>query len=454
VSVTIHTPKFASPLDMLFPYQRAFVEDRARFKIAVMSRQTGKSLTTAAEVAADSFTEPENKWVCMSAGERQALEWHAKANDWCECFGLQVAEYAEERDYAEALMKKAETVLSNGSRIISIPANPSTARGYTCNVVLDEFDYHEDQGAIWRAVYPSITNPLGGSLLTRFKALKEGRKIGNKKFRMRVVSTYNGKRKCFDLMNDPAWSHHLITIHDAVAGGLPLDIEELRQGFGDPEGWQQEFECIPLDGSNVLLPYELIALAESAEATVYSTAPESGKGNPVYLGIDFGRQNDPSVCWMLEQVGDILWTREVLVLEKMDTPSQQEILRSRIKVASKVCFDYTGPGTGLGDFLAREFGEYKPGNHAFGRIELCTFTVGFKREMFPKLRRAFEAPTRLRIPIDRETREDLHAMHQTVQNGEYNYWAPRTRDGHSDRCTALALAVRAAGDGNKQQGMY
>jgi hypothetical protein len=69
------------------------------------------------------------------------------------------------------------------------------------------------------------------------------------------------------------------------------------------------------------------------------------------------------------------------------------------------------------------------------------------------LRRAFEAPTKLRIPIDRETREDLHAMRQVVGGGQYNYWAPRTREGHSDRCTALALAVRAAGDGAVQQGI-
>ena len=43
-------------------------------------------------------------------------------------------------------------------------------------------------------------------------------------------------------------------------------------------------------------------------------------------------------------------------------------------------------------------------------------------------------------------REDLHAMQQVVNKGEYSYWAPRTREGHSDRCTALALAVRAAGE--------
>lgn len=453
--MTVLTPKMTSPLDMLFGYQRKFLEDYARFKIGVFSRQTGKSLTTSAEVAADSFTEAENKWVCMSAGERQALEWHAKANDWCECFGLQVADYAEERDFSQALMKKAETILANGSRIISVPANPSTARGYTCNVVLDEFDYHEDQDAIWRAVYPSITNPLGGTMLTRYKALKRGETIAPKAFKMRVVSTYNGKRKCFKLVNDPAWSSHVVTIHDAVADGLPVNIEELKKGFGDPEGWQQEFECKPLDSSNILLPYDLIAMAESAEATVYNDVPDAGKsGNPIYLGIDFGRQNDPSVCWMLERIGDVLWTREVLVLDKMDTPTQQQILRSRIRAAQRVCFDYTGPGIGLGDFLAKEFGVLKPEQHKFGKIELCTFTVNFKRDIFPKLRRAFEPPTRLRIPIDIEIREDLHAMHQVVTNAQYNYWAPRTREGHSDRCTAAALAIRAAGDGNVNQGMF
>jgi hypothetical protein len=36
-------------------------------------------------------------------------------------------------------------------------------------------------------------------------------------------------------------------------------------------------------------------------------------------------------------------------------------------------------------------------------------------------------------------------MQQIVTNGQYNYWAPRTREGHSDDCTALALMARAAG---------
>ena len=54
------------------------------------------------------------------------------------------------------------------------------------------------------------------------------------------------------------------------------------------------------------------------------------------------------------------------------------------------------------------------------------------------------------MPISRAVREDLHAMQQVVLNGEYNYWAPRTKEGHSDRCTAGALGVKAAGDGGNQ----
>ena len=149
----------------------------------------------------------------------------------------------------------------------------------------------------------------------------------------------------------------------------------------------------------------------------------------------------------------MLWTREVLVLKNISTPEQEQILTSRIRAAQRTCFDYTGPGIGLGDYLVRPdlgLGQFKPEEHKFGKVELCTFTVGFKRLLFPTLRNRFKdakGQCHLRIPISTTIREDLHAMQQVVSNGEYNYWSPRTREGHSDRCTALALANRAAGDG-------
>src|SRR5690606_34432767 len=121
--------------------------------------------------------------------------------------------------------------------------------------------------------------------------------------------------------------------------------------------------------SNVLLPYELIALAENFEATEAWEIAHAGTSHPVYLGIDFGRTTDPTVCWTLQRVGDILWTREVLVLDNVSTPDQEQILRDRIKSATRVSFDYTGPGIGLGDYLVRNHGgEWDPAKHKFGKI--------------------------------------------------------------------------------------
>jgi phage FluMu gp28-like protein len=242
------------------------------------------------------------------------------------------------------------------------------------------------------------------------------------------------------------WSKHLTTIYHAVLMGLPVDIEEIRSAMDDEEGWAQEFECQFLDGSNVLLPYEVIQLAESMDATESWSLDDAGGSHPIYVGIDFGRTNDPTVCWTLQKVGDILWTREVLVLKGVSTPDQERILHQRISRARRVCFDYTGPGIGLGDYLVKEHKEWDPSAHKLGKIQLCTFTVDFKRAIFPRLRRHFEAPTRLRIPISREIREDLHQMQQIITNGTYNYASPRTKSGHSDRCTALALALHAVED--------
>ena len=447
-----------SPKALLLPYQRRWADDAARFKIGVWSRQTGKSFTTAAEAVEDCLRDPGTTWVCLSAGERQALEWMGKGREWAQAYRLAVERYAEDREFAEALLKSAEIQFGNGSRIVAIPANPKTARGYSANVVLDEFAYHEDPDAIWRAMFPSITNPLAGTFLDRVQAGVRGQTFaGRRDFKLRVVSTFNGKgNRFFDLWDKgekAGWSRHMVTIEDAVRDGLQVDLDSLREALADPDGWSQEYLCVPNDSAAVLLPYDLIALAESAEATEFNALPE-GRDHRLYCGVDFGRQNDPSVCWTLERIGDVLWTREVLVLEKMDVPTQQDILRSRIQASTRTAYDYTGPGIGLGDLLDREFGRWEPKSHRFGRVELATFTAEFKRLIFPRLRKSFEAPCRVRIPIGRAIREDLHAVQQVVRNGQYSYEAPRTREGHSDRATALALAIRAADwDLNAQPGI-
>jgi phage FluMu gp28-like protein len=141
---------------------------------------------------------------------------------------------------------------------------------------------------------------------------------------------------------------------------------------------------------------------------------------------------------------------EVLEMSRTPTPEQVERLRPRIKQARRVCLDYTGAGIGLGDFLAREFAEYAPARHKFGKIELCHFSNTLKLDIFSKLRMAFEKRN-VRIPVNRTIREDLHSISRvSTPGGQLTYRAPHHADGHADRCTALALALRAAEHGTSR----
>ena len=429
-----------SPLDILLPYQRKWVDDDARFKLGIWSRQTGKDFSTGAEMVRDCMQRAGITWLLGAPSERQSLESLAKCKEWAQAFELALDLEDVRRDGPEALMKSTTIQFANKSRIIAVPGRPETVRGFSANITFTEAAFFDDIKATWRAVLPSITNPLRGGIK-----------------RVRLITTPNGQGDLIhqlfvnnfespDAGRKQRWAVHRVTIHDAVAAGLDVDVDELREAMDDPEGFAVEFECEFLDLNNVLLPYDVIALGESAEAT--AQAPDGfwdagAQSAPVVLGIDFGRTTDPTVCWADELVGGVAWTREVLVLRGMSSDRQEEILAPRIARAARVCFDYTGPGIGLGDYLVKKFGRWKPEEHEFGKIELCQFTAAFKREEYPKLRRAFEAPTMVRIPISREIREDLHEMRAISRAGNFSYESPRTAAGHSDRCTAKMLANRA-----------
>lgn len=443
----MNAPKF-------FTYQWKWLADPSPFKIGLWARQTGKDFICAAEAVYDSTARPNNHWLIVACGERQARESLEQAKS----FALRNAEEI-------ASISDTEIRFTNGSRITALPAKPETIRGYSANLILTEFSFHDHPDEVWRAVFPILTNPL---------------KAGAKK--LRIISTPNGHSNRFHELwhaDDKTFFKQKVTIHDAVEAGLPINIPLLRSGLGDAEAWAQEYQCEFIDQSSVLLPYDLIATCESAEATETST-PQilSSYSGEMFLGIDFARKHDLTVAWMVEKIpaeqagsgglglGEgnldpnrnlnpnlasssfhsaqwIYVTREVLILEKASTPDQLEQLIPRIHRARRVCLDCTGPGIGLGDLLVRQFGEYKA-NATHGRIELCAFTQGLKQELFSHLRSAFERRI-LGIPISSGIREDLHSIQRIVSaNGQLSFRAAHTADGHSDRCTALALALRAA----------
>lgn len=403
--------------EILMPYQRKWVEDKARFKIGLWSRQTGKSFATACEAVTDCSAQPKGNsdlWVVLSAGERQALEWMEKAKKWSEAVKATVDSYDEIRNSADALLSRAEIRFANGARILAIPANPDTARGYSANLVLDEFAIHERPFDIWAAIYPSITNPLNGEK------------------RLRIVSTPKGRGNKFaDLWeHNDKYSKHKVTIEDAVRMGLPIDLEELKAGVDDPDIWAQEYMCEFIDNTSVLLPYDMIGKCES------ETIKDDGS-SPLYIGMDIGRSKDLSVIVTAVKLGDVLAVIDVTELRRMPFNDQLDVLLSKGSAnrVQHVCIDSTGIGAMLAEEAQRRGG---------GKFEGVVFNVASKGEMYGAMRRRFEERS-VRIPVSRDFREDLHAVQRVVSTGgNVTYSAPRNADGHSDRAAALALCIKAA----------
>lgn len=385
----------------------------------MFARQTGKTFTTTLEIVLDCIAHEargeRTRWVILSRGERQAKEAinegvkvHLKA------LGV-VAEVLEVPFNTQ--INALEVTFNGGSKITALPANPDTARGFSANVFLDEFAFHKDSREIWKALFPVISAG----------------------WKLRVVSTPNGKgNKFYELMTNTAnkeWSRHAVDIYQAVTDGLPRNIEQLKAGLNDDDAWSQEFELQWLDEASSWLSYDLIDSVEHPLAGL----PEQYGGNPCFIGVDIGIRNDLFVIWVVESVGDVLWTRDIITLKRTPFAEQDaalDIVFKRYNVV-RCCMDQTGLGEKPVEDAKRRYGNL--------RVEGVVFTQSSKLMLATEGKEAFE-DKRLRIPQgDKALREDLHKVKKTVgATGIPRFVAESDSGGHADRTWACFLAIHAA----------
>lgn len=421
------------PRSMLTQYQFNSFHDQSPNVCDVASRQTGKGFVAGGVTATGAYSGKED-WTIVSPSERQSLLTLDKAKDWIEAFGLVIEGEETERDGSnpEALITSKQITLSNRRKIRGCPGLPRTLRGGTGCLYVDEGDWIEKAMEFMRAVIGIVANEMSGKKQLRYITTPAGKNSPSHKYVHEVATDA-------ERAEGLAWSSRVINIWQAVLMGIKQNPHRLRKLYGDDlEGWMQEMLCVWLDAASVLLPYELIASCESLEASEHDT-PEMLALSPLrkVAGIDFGRVSDPTVMTTALNGLGMNIVRSIVELHNMSTPIQIETLHPYMKLCDIIEVDYTGPGIGFGDLAVQAFGEYKPAEHKFGKIKLVTTTLPIKRVMYPRLRTAFEKRN-IRIPISSKLREDLHAMNIVITNGQYNYKAPRTDEGHSDRCTSLA----------------
>jgi phage FluMu gp28-like protein len=418
-----------SPALQLYAYQRKWVQDVARFKIGMFARQTGKTFTTTQEIVDDCFEAwtkgRRSRWVILSRGERQAKEamdagikLHAKAYEAAAKFEIESEQEYDWRpdDNPQVSYKALEVTMPGGSRITALPANPDTARGFSANVFLDEFAFHKDSREIWKALFPVIS---------------AGWKI-------RVTSTPNGKgNKFYELMTakDATWSRHIVDIYQAVKDGLPRDIEALRAGINDDEAWAQEFELQWADEATAWLTYELITGCEDENAG----RPELYQGGQVFIGNDIARRNNLWVAWVMELVGDVLWTREVRA-ERNISFKHQDLIMDELEQKyrmMRLAMDQGGMGEKPVEDAKGRYGELRvDGVLLQGATRLNIATMGKQK---------FE-DRKIRIPMgDTSLRADLHKVRKVVgETGAIRLVADDDSEGHADRFWACMLGIAAA----------
>lgn len=423
----------ASDLNAYFlPYQTKWLRDEARFKIWEKSRRIGATYVQSYEDVRDAARAKKSMDVWFTSADLTAAkEYIHYCGQWARMFNMAAEELGEIVLDSEKDVKAMVIEFATGRRVHALSSNPTAFRSKGGKLVVDEYAFHGQPDALWKAAIPVIT--WG--------------------YPVRILSTYNGKGNRYYRMVEEAkkgnqWSLHTTSIEDAVAQGLADKImgrrlteaerrqwiEELRDAAGDEETWQQEYMCVPVDEATAWLTWELIASGEHNDAG----NRDLYKGGDCYVGMDIGRRRDLTVIWVVELVGDVLWTREVITLRKKKFAVQLDALAdvfTRYNVR-RACMDQTGMGEKMVEDAKTAHGEY--------RVEGVLMTGPVKQHLATIIKQRFE-DRQVRTPPDRTIRESHHAVRKiTTVAGNPRFDADRTELGHADEFWAHALAAHAA----------
>ncbi|MCB9853530.1 MAG: hypothetical protein H6819_10575 [Phycisphaerales bacterium] len=401
----------------LLPYQKAAIERSDRFTWNCWSRQTGKSFTFSLRRLIRGLHRRRNQ-IILSAGERQSREVMHKVR--MHCHAMQIhASWTGSSIMNGATFKSLEATLPNGVRILALPANPMTARGFTGDVFLDEFAMHRDDAEIWAALFPTLLRGDG---------------------ELDVASTPRGKGNLFYRMRDnPQFATSLVTLRDAIDQGLQANESELRDGIGDEFAWRQEFCCEFLDEAYAFMPLDMIHNCESRDASVAINWDLLRlHGVEVFVGIDIGRFRDLTAIWLWRRDGATYTTIGVETLENTPFDEQEAMIAEVLsqRAVRRCCIDASGIGLHLSERLVERFGAHS--------VEPVVFTLAAKSRMASTLRIQAERGA-LQIPSDRAIVEDWHSVTRTASaGGSVRFEADRNKNGHADRFWAAALGLTAA----------
>ena len=373
--------------------------------------------------------------------------------EWAESYqrvGSAIDEEVFEENERKVFTYRIES--KSGKEILAMTSSPrgfrSKGRPGDC-AVIDEAAFVDDLAAVMKAV--RAFRVWGG--------------------RVRIISTHNGENSEFARLckaireGTQPGSIHKVTFNDALAQGLYRRIcevtgedwtpdkeaeweSDVRADYGEDAA--EELDCIPASGAGHWLSWPMIHGAENKKAG----NRENYRGGPAYIGVDVARRRDLWCAWVMELVGDVLWTREIVTLYNETFAAQDAVLDELVAFYCPIRIkkDQTGMGEKPVEDAKLRYGSM--------RVEGVLMTQANKLDIATCFRELFE-DQRIRIPLkDLNLRADLRSVRsEEAPGGGLRLISPRTKEGkgedkkhggkstHADRFWAGALAASAAAGG-------
>ncbi len=470
----------------LRPYQDEVFKDRSSgILILHWSRQIGKSFTLAAWAVDRLLSRPGRLVTVLSNSRENGAEFVAKCAEVCHLNGTEYESVDKSQGVRFQNMRMEVRIRAHGKvgRIKVLAANPRTARGFSGDLILDEFAFHEDSAAIWEAAEPILaSNP---DFLCRIASTGNGRhnlfyrmvaQVGSSRCDDRSDSLGAGFACRSAQRSDPTNGFPVSRITRTQAHGMGVKIydsntreaitpEQAREQALDKRAYDQNYECAFADENLTLLSHELITAAERdgvgficeqdwSQECLRSLLTAHGS---LYVGFDVGRKVDLSVITVMEDLNGLKVVRGILRIQNMRLPEQQERLSEICRMARfrRAAIDMTGLGLGLFEYAQEEFGAGRITGINFSTTVPATRAValeGRKREtvrvteaLAMELLQVYE-DRRIQHPADGRLRDDLRKPEKiTTPGGRVSIAATRDEAGHADHFWSFALALEAAG---------
>lgn len=424
----------------LLPYQRRWVADKAQFKVIEKSRRIGLSWCEAYDA------------VMHAAAGDGNVYYQSFDHDMTQGFILDCAEWAEYLDMVASAVEEGAFIedgkdvktysirLASGKTITAMTSAPRQFRSK---------GRPGDLGIIDEAAFmDNLAEALKAALAFLFWG-----------GRIHVLSTHNGESNPFNQLCEDIrrgkqpGSLHKVTFDDAVRDGVARRVLEVQGLAPTPDAMAQwiqgirhtyrhnaaeELDCIPAAGSGTFLTWEMIRRCQHPDAG----RPELYEGGFSYLSVDVARRRHLWVATLLEPVGDVLWVREMCLLQdKRFSEQRAEVRRiTRQYRVARLGVDQTGMGEMFFEALQDDHGEY--------RVEGFLFTAPTRLALATSLLEHCQ-DRNIRIPDDEDTELDLRSVkREGGTTGPPRLVSDESQtDGHADRFWSFAIGCHVASGG-------